>query len=197
MRLRDLTHEDAEMVRGWRNQPDVAAHMYTDHTITAGEHDLWLDRALNDPTCRYWIIEHLGQCVGLSCLYDHRPQWKRCQWAFYVARADLRGRGVGALGEFATIDRAFVEWPIDKLACEVLAVNHAVVKGHLEFGFASEGLLRRHVIKQGQPHDVVVLGLLREEWEARRPVMAARIARIEERLERISGGPPVAGGCGG
>jgi UDP-4-amino-4,6-dideoxy-N-acetyl-beta-L-altrosamine N-acetyltransferase len=195
MRLRDMTAADAELVRGWRNQPDVAAHMYTDHWISVEEHAGWMQRVLADPTARYWIIELQGVDVGLSCLVDHRPQWRRCQWAFYLARAELRGRGAGALAEFLTIDRAFAEWPIEKLWCEVLAENLTVARTHHEFGFQSEGLLRQHVIKRGVRHDVLVLGLLRSEWHVRRPAMAERIGRIERRLDRPWKGLPVAGSC--
>jgi UDP-4-amino-4,6-dideoxy-N-acetyl-beta-L-altrosamine N-acetyltransferase len=184
VRLRDMTPDDAEMVRAWRNQPDVARHMYTDHHISADEHAGWIDRALADPTRRHWIIRHQGQDVGLSCIYDIHPTWRRAQAALYVAPAALRGRGVGAAAEFATLERVFGDLQLDKLGCEVLEQNQAVVQGHLTFGFRHEGLLRQHVVKQGQAMNVVVLGILREEWAQRRVVLAPRIERIERRLER-------------
>ena len=52
---------------------------------------------------------------------------------------------------------------LNKLWCEVLAENTAVIGLHERFGFTREALLREHVMKSGARHDVVGLGLLRRE----------------------------------
>jgi hypothetical protein len=42
-------------------------------------------------------------------------------------------------------------------------------------GFEREALFRRHVIKNGERVDVIGLGLLAEDWSARRGDMAERL----------------------
>jgi UDP-4-amino-4,6-dideoxy-N-acetyl-beta-L-altrosamine N-acetyltransferase len=44
--LRPVTEEDAPTLLRWRNQPEVARQMFTDHTIGPEEHAAWLARAL-------------------------------------------------------------------------------------------------------------------------------------------------------
>jgi len=46
--LRDLTEADRERLHTWRNSPDVAAYMYTDHKISRAEHDRWFDGLAGD-----------------------------------------------------------------------------------------------------------------------------------------------------
>lgn len=60
MKLRDVCREDAEMLRTWRNLPEISRYMYTDHFITAKEHEAWFRRALSAPARRYWIINCKG-----------------------------------------------------------------------------------------------------------------------------------------
>ena len=74
------------------------------------------------------------------------------------------------------IERVFGESGLDKLWCEVLAANEAVWKLHQSFGFEIEARLRRHVIKGGEPQEVLGLGLLKEDWSKVRATQRERLA---------------------
>ena len=50
----------------------------------------------------------------------------------------------------------------------MLAENEAALKAQAAAGFRREGYLRRHAFKEGEFHDVVILGILAEEWAERR-----------------------------
>lgn len=180
IQLREMKPEDREMVRRWRNSPEVSRYMYTDHPITPEEHARWFESTLRDPAKRYWIIRHEDGDAGVACLYDVDPLKLCCRWAFYLADPRLRGRGLGALVEFAVLEHVFSRLRLEELRCEVLASNRAVLALHEKFGFRREGRLPAHVIKDGQPVDVVCLAITRDEWEARRP-------KIERKLNRIAG----------
>lgn len=162
--LRALELGDISRVQAWRNMPEVAAYMYTDHRISDGEHARWFGGAMTDDTKQYWIIELDGQPVGLANLYDISLAHKRCYWAFYLADDGVRGKGVGSFTERFVMRHVFEELGLDKLCCEILATNEGVVKMHQRYGFQVDGILRAHVIKAGQRVDVVTMSLLREDW---------------------------------
>jgi UDP-4-amino-4,6-dideoxy-N-acetyl-beta-L-altrosamine N-acetyltransferase len=166
--LRPMELGDILQIREWRNLPEIAEYMYTDHEISEEEHAQWFGGAINDPKRRYWVIELEGTSVGLANLYDISELHNRAYWAFYLASPEVRGRGVGSFAERFVMRYAFDELGLDKLGCEVLATNAAVVRMHQRYGFQIDGTLRRHVIKHGQRVDVVTLSLLREEWAAGR-----------------------------
>lgn len=173
--LRDLTPDDRPRILTWRNSPEVAAFMYSDHAISRAEHDRWFDGLAGDPRRRYWIIEVNGEPVGLANLADIDRTNRRCAWAYYLASPSVRGLGVGSFVEFQVIEHVFGTLGLDKLWCEVLASNEAVWKLHMLHGFEREALFRRHVLKNGEPVDVIGLGLLAEDWAARRGDMADRL----------------------
>ena len=173
--LRPVAAEDSERLLRWRNAPDVAAYMYTDHAIGEAEHARWFAGIAGDERRAYWIIEVDGEPVGLANLYDIDRRNGRCAWAYYLAEPSTRGKGVGAYVEYLVIERVFGDFKLGKLWCEVLASNRAVLRMHQKFGFQEEARLRRHVLKNGQMEDVFGLGLLPEDWAEARPRMAAKL----------------------
>ena len=63
----------------------------------------------------------------------------------------------------------------NKLWCEVLVENTAVIALHESFGFRREALFRAHVRKAGAWRDVVGLGLLAQDWAHVAPACADRL----------------------
>ena len=167
--LRPLRDDDKDRLLAWRNSPEVAAYMYTDHQISPEEHARWFAGAADDARRAYWVIEMDGAPVGLANLYDIDRSNRRCAWAYYLAEPSVRGRGVGGYVEYLVIERVFGEFGLQKLWCEVLDSNRGVWRMHQKFGFKEEARFRRHVLKNGAMEDVLGLGLLAEDWAEARP----------------------------
>lgn len=173
--LRDVRPEDKDMIRNWRNLPEVRQYMYTDHIITPEEHERWFQGIFGDPTRRYWIIVLDGEDVGLVNLYNIDRRNLRCYWAFYVASPSTRGKGVGSFVEYSVLRYVFDDLLFNKLCCEVLVSNQPVIDMHKNFGFVQEGYYRQHIRKGDTFVDVVALAMLRTEWEAKKPEIETRL----------------------
>jgi UDP-4-amino-4,6-dideoxy-N-acetyl-beta-L-altrosamine N-acetyltransferase len=174
--LRPVISADSATLLAWRNSPDVRAFMYTDHVIAPDEHALWFERAIVDPSRRYWVIELDGQGVGLANLYDIEPAQGRATWAYYLADPAVRGKGVGAMAEYRVIEQAFGPLGLTRLWCEVLESNPAVIKLHKRFGFVEEARLPARVVRAGEPVDAIGLALTAEAWAGVRPAMVERLS---------------------
>jgi UDP-4-amino-4,6-dideoxy-N-acetyl-beta-L-altrosamine N-acetyltransferase len=166
--LRPLAPADAPTLLRWRNLPEIARHMYTDHTISPEEHEAWFERALKRDDARYWVIVADGVDVGVVNLTEIDSRRRTCSWAFYIAEAAARGKGAGAFTEYTTLELVFSELGLRKLSCEVLASNPDVLAMHERFGFVREGRFREQVLKGGEPVDVHRLGILAREWSEAR-----------------------------
>jgi UDP-4-amino-4,6-dideoxy-N-acetyl-beta-L-altrosamine N-acetyltransferase len=179
--LRRVRFEDSARLLAWRNSPQVAAYMYTDHQISPDEHERWLAGALAAQDRRYWIISLDGEPVGLANLVRIDLTARRCDWAYYLGEASTRGRGVGSAVEYIVLRHVFETLGLNKLWCEVLASNEAVWKLHESFGFVREATFRDHVFKAGRFEDVVGLGMLAAEWREAKPAIEERLrARGQE-----------------
>ena len=175
-----LNEEFLEIVRKWRNTPEISKHMYTDHYITKKEHKNWFNKMRNDPTKKYWIINLNNKNVGLVSLFDIDRHNKRCYWAYYLADPSSRGIGLGRLIELNVYTYVFEKLGLNKLCCEVLAQNQLVVKIHQKYGSKIEGIFRMHIYKNKIFNDIVCMGILKEEWEDIRENFTFNIIDFED-----------------
>lgn len=157
-----------ERVRELRNAPGVRKYMYSDHLISASEHAAWIASLHGNAAQQVWVVLYDGNIEGLVALQAIKAQQKSADWAFYLSQ-EMQGKGVGGVVEFKLLEIAFGQFGLEKLNCEVLATNPAVIEMHKKFGFQLEGMRRANVIKDGQRIDVALLGILPHEWQQQRP----------------------------
>jgi hypothetical protein len=162
-----MTVADADQVLAWRNDLDVARFMVDDRPIAPHDHQAWMRSVLASATSRYWIIECERNDAGLAHLGNIDLAHRRCTWGFYVGNIAARRRGIALAALSQLLDIAFGELELDRLSAEVLAWNERSVALHERIGFTREGVLRGHVRRDDGAHDVVLLAMLRGEWEAR------------------------------
>lgn len=166
IKLRPITNEDLEMVRNWRNSPEVSQYMYTEKHISAEEQIAWFNRISNDPDCKYWIIEYEGKSLGLVSITEISKIFDSCFWAFYLGDSSVRGAGIGAKVEYNVLTYVFDTLHLNKIRCEVLTSNEKVIQMHEKFGFRREAYYREHVKKKDDYYDVVGLAMLKRDWNA-------------------------------
>ncbi len=173
--LRLLEIDDIELVRIWRNSPEVAQYMYNEKYISEEDQSRWFEKIKNEATSIYWIIEYEGKKLGLASLTGIDKTLSSCYWAFYLGDLSVRGGGVGAKIEYNVLEYVFNELKLNKLRCEVFVSNDKVIKMHEKFGFRREAYYREHCIKNNQKLDVVGLAILQKEWELYRELMKNKI----------------------
>lgn len=173
--LRPLRADDADRVLAWRNAPEVAAHMYTDHVVTAEEHARWIAAVLAAGDRRYWIVQMDDQPVGLANLVRIDGANRRCEFGFYLGEASARGTGAALAAMRLLIEQAFGPLGLHRLTGEALAENEAAIRLYRSLGFVEEGRLRAHVWRRGAFHDVVAFGMLAEDWAKAMPGVESRL----------------------
>ena len=164
--LRPLAETDLEIVRAWRNSPRVASVMFTDEIISEASQRAWFAGLKNDPTSVYLVFEVDGIPTGLVSFKKIDPASGSAVWGFYRGREDAPGTGL-AMG-FHALQFAFETRRWRRLTGETFSFNKGGIAFHEKLGFRREGVLRQHALKNGRFEDVIVFGLLREEWMDRR-----------------------------
>lgn len=161
MSARPMEQRDLANVLSWRNHPDVRSYMRTRHEITMDEHVAWFGRASRDASRSLLIVEEAGAALGFAQFSSVEPDGV-CEWGFYAVPGAARGSG-SKLGRSA-LDHAFGPLKVRKVCGYALGFNEASIRLHERLGFQREGVLREHVLVDGQYYDVVLFGLLRDEW---------------------------------
>jgi ribosomal-protein-alanine N-acetyltransferase len=88
---------------------------------------------------------------------------RRAELGYWLA-APVWGRGFATEAAQAVVDFGFRELGLARVYAQVLAGNRASLAVLDKLGMVSEGVKRQHVNKARRLHDVVLYGLLRDEW---------------------------------
>ncbi|MCR9115317.1 MAG: UDP-4-amino-4,6-dideoxy-N-acetyl-beta-L-altrosamine N-acetyltransferase [bacterium] len=177
-----------EAIRLIRNESNIRKWMYTDHVISPDEHRNWLATVERNPTITpFVVLDDRNHPLGLVSLNAINRQHKRAEWAYYVT--ENSPSGVGAIIEYAFIDFAFREFNLEKLNCEVIEGNNAVVKLHKKFLFSEEGFRRSNIEKNGVRIGVHLMGLTKTDWLAGKSSVWNRHSRIFESVDVEIGWP--------
>lgn len=168
--LREMEEKDLEMVLAWRNQPLIRANMYTDHSITLEEHQVWFSRIKKDSTSVYLICEQKGVPIGCVNFVQIDRKNKKAFWGFYLGE-EVGAPGRGSIMEYLAVEYAFGLLRLRKLCAEVFSFNEKVLKLHSKFGFQVEGIYKQHVLKNDKFEDVVAIALFPEDWSLLKPKM--------------------------
>lgn len=178
--LKLLCENNIERVMHWRMLPDVTRYMYTDPVLTLDSQMVWfrtMSKSINDIVWTIDLEDH-GP-VGVLSLGDIDRVNRRCVWAYYLGDDAARGKGLAKPLECNISDFVFDALKMNKLWCEVFSTNDRVVKLHEKFGSKVEGVLRQHIRKGYEVHDVVRMGLLKSDWYQRRQTLTYDKIEIE------------------
>jgi len=165
--LTDLQESDQMKVLEIRNQPGVRNNMYTTHEISRQEHLQWIESLKKTNGTRFFAVIFENEIIGGVSLNAINTQHGRADWAYYLSET-MQGKGVGSALEFKFLDFVFLESGFQKLNCEVLAFNDKVISLHKKFGSKEEGIRRNHIVREQKVHDIVLLGITKDEWLQRR-----------------------------
>lgn len=158
-----ISTESQLKVREIRNEAGVRKWMYTDHVIELNEHLSWINKIKTDESQIVFVIMDEDHCpIGVASVNDIDHRHKKADWAYYLTQ-DARS-GLGSAIEYAFINFIFDTLGTQKLNCEVLEGNDAVVKLHKKFLFQDEGFRRSDIIKEGKRIGVHFLGLTEKDW---------------------------------
>ena len=164
LRFRKITRDDLEMIRQWRMLPEVTKYMYTDPMLTLDDQTKWFEKIKGDQSRRDWIIQYDGEDVGLANITNIDNFNKNCDWAYYLASVNIRGKGIGKAVELNMHHYVFEELGLHKLCCTVFSWNELVINIHKKYGSRIEGIRKEHIFKNGKFHDIVEMAILKSDW---------------------------------
>jgi UDP-4-amino-4,6-dideoxy-N-acetyl-beta-L-altrosamine N-acetyltransferase len=157
---RNLTDQEKEMIRMWRNHEAIRKWMYTDHTISAEEHKRFFEKALGDTFNFYWLLKNEdNDYLGIISLNRISFRNRNAYFAIY-SNPYTKMHGVGQLLVRCVIEIAFKIAKLHTLKLEVIEDNVRGVNLYRKMGFQIEGRLKDFVLKDGIWKDAIVMGML-------------------------------------
>ena len=175
--VRPMTLDDIDAVAGWFDSIDDVLLFDRSAVVPASLEAIrenWktdLDPAAMPPKAVWYIAEDAsGRPAAIAGLRSINYINGDALLAAFVSR-HMRGRGVGVrLGAMA-LDAGFTRMRLVRVTAYYREDNAITASVTQRLGFCEEGRLRKALLTVGCHHDMVVMGLLQEEWLARRDAL--------------------------
>ena len=161
-----LSVDDAELTFEWRNLE--RAQFLNKGSTSVAEQRAWItNRPENEIN---WIItlRKSGMKVGMLSLVNINTISRNAESARFLIGNEEAVKGIPVAVEAMKnlYDFAFMHLKLHKVYGQIVASNKVMIKWQKYLGMKEEGLLREHLMINGELQDAVIMGILSEEYIA-------------------------------
>lgn len=175
IRLRAAEKEDIPLFLRWINDEDVTENLLLVFPMSRFEEEQWYDAMMKRPAAEHaMVIEIKDQepeagyrPIG-TCQF-HNLDWRNRsgELGIMIGEKSCWDQGYGTETMRLLLDHGFGMLNLHRIWLQVYAKNKRGIRAYDKAGFTCEGKFRQAEYKHGQYHDVHLMSVLREEWEAR------------------------------
>jgi RimJ/RimL family protein N-acetyltransferase len=169
--LRPLTDADlAAYAQAFVDDPELPAKIGIESAPDAArlaERPRMIAEAARDGEFVELVVADPGddRMLGVVTLHSFGWRHQRTEVGFWLAPA-ARGTGVGTEAVALCVDWAFSGLGMHRVEMTTLPSLVAVLAIAKRLGFREEGVMRERDLENGERLDVVMLGILQEEWSS-------------------------------
>ncbi len=166
-----LRETDAPLLHEWINDRDQVLLSAPYRPVHEPDHLVWFRTIRERDDVEIFGIRLLedDRLIGSCQLLGIDPLHGTADLQIRIGAAAERGRGYGADAVRRLLVHAFADLRLRRVCLHVFADNAAALALYESTGFRREGLLRAGAFIDGEPVDVVVMGILAEEFASERP----------------------------
>ena len=169
--LRPFKRADISHFLKWFNDPEIVQYldMYLPMTEMGEEkfiEELGTTRVNSDIILVIEAIEGAStKPIGNCGLHQINQKDRDAVFGIVIGEKDYWSKGYGLEAAALIINYGFQQLNLHRISSAAVAFNERSIKFHNKLGFREEGRLRQAMFKNGQYHDRLEFGLLREEWK--------------------------------
>lgn len=172
VRLRALRRDDLPTLHRWHQDPDMVATLggaftYRSEVETLAHMEGWLAGSRTE--VRLAIARAADDAlIGSTSLQHIHPAYRSADFHLLLGDTADRGRGYGRAAGEMILTHGFHDLGLHRIECDALETNTSARRMDESLGFEVEGIKRQAAWKAGRWVDLVIMGLLRERFEAHR-----------------------------
>jgi ribosomal-protein-alanine N-acetyltransferase len=165
--LRPLEEEDAPTLQGWINDPAVTRFLELWRPATREAELDFIRRAGSSDTQIALGIALTAddRVIGAAGLKDIDWKHRRATFGIVIGDPAEWDKGYGTEATRLVTDLAFETLNLNRVQLHVYEYNERGLRTYEKVGYRREGVLRQHHYYGGRYWDVIVMGLLRPEWD--------------------------------
>jgi len=188
--LRPLEPDDADRFATWLNDARVTRTLRARGPITRAFKREWIERVTRDDKALACSIVRRrdDRHIGSTGLHEIDWQARSAGFGISIGIPEMWGKGYGTEATRLITDHAFRTLNLNRVWLDVHASNVGAQRAYEKAGFRVEGVQRQAIYRDGRYADMLLMSVLREEWErgggpseSRRPARASRASARSRR----------------
>ncbi|WP_336045701.1 GNAT family N-acetyltransferase [Solibacillus ferritrahens] len=159
--------EDVEVMLKWEEDSEYLRNVDTDIALPKSKEQLISDGkpALNEVYFRLRTIDK-DHLIGFVTIHSIEWNNRTGVLSIGIGESSNRNNGYGSDALKLILRYAFQELNLDRVGLEVIEYNKGGIKAYEKVGFQQEGRKRSAVYRDGKRYDVIVMGILHNDWKA-------------------------------
>lgn len=180
--LRAREMDDLERNYRWINDREVTRHLVMRYPVSLAAEEAWLREGVAQPmsfgNSVFFAIETKdGQHIGNINFHEMSAEQRKARLGVMIGEQSHWSKGYGTDAMLTFLRFAFDEMNLHRIDLMVNADNPRVIACCRRCGFVEEVRMRRSLYARGEYRDQLVMGVLREEFDALRGAGADGEAR--------------------
>jgi RimJ/RimL family protein N-acetyltransferase len=158
------------MFVGWLNNPEVRQGLAHNPPLSQVEEERWFENMLERPGDEHpMVIEipegDMWRPIG-KCLYmDIDWRNRLAEVGIFIGEVSLWNQGYGSEAMGLLLRHAFDTLNLNRIFLSVFESNPRAIRCYEKAGFVLEGRLRQAEYQDGQFVDVLLMSVLRQDWQ--------------------------------
>ncbi len=132
--LTRLTIEDIELVRKWRNSPEISKYMEFRDYISKNMQEKWFN-SLDNKTSYFFIPIYKSEKIGLVDIKNIDWHEKTGEAGIFISNLQLQNTHIPFAANLAVFDFDFYELGLKTITAHIVRSNARAIKFNKAFGF--------------------------------------------------------------
>jgi RimJ/RimL family protein N-acetyltransferase len=170
--LRATERADIDRFVRWFNDGEMLAFIGMRAPMSRAAEERWFERMLEaEGRDAYHFVICMrddGRPVGTIGFFDLNLVNGSVELGITIGEKELWGRGLGTDAVEVLVDFGFGELRLERIMLKVYDYNLRARRAYEKVGFTHEGMERHAAFRAGKYHDVHIMSILRDEWQAQK-----------------------------
>ncbi len=170
IRLRHVERADLPLFVGWLNDPEVREGLSIYLPISQAEEENWFENMLKSPADQQPLCIEIKsgegwELIGNCGLFGIDWRIRAAEFGIFIGAKRYWNQGYGSEAVRLVVDHGFSTLNLNRIFLRVYENNPRAIRAYQKAGLTIEGRQRQGHYQKGQYVDVLLMSILRQEWQ--------------------------------
>ncbi len=170
VRLRAIERNDLPLFVRWLNDPEVRQGLQIYLPLSQTDEEKWFEGMLKRPAEEHPLMIEIETTSGWvpagNCgFFSLDWRIRKAEIGIFIGEKKFWNHGYGTEVMRLALKLGFERMNLNRIFLKVYTNNPRAIRAYEKSGFIIEGRLRQAHYDNGQYHDILMMGVLRSEWQ--------------------------------